>query len=312
MRRVDQHELHAIITRNKERLCRKKHVVGIGGGLKSVGGSVTNDLAIVVYTDNKLSKSCLHPNDVIEQAIDGVQTDVVQVGKIQIQPLVIKAQSVYGRRERPIPCGVSIGHMSVTAGTLGGYFLDKDNQVVLLSNQHVIAGEKFVGPHGPAPLKGNVILQPGVFDGGNLGDVFAHLKEWVPLRPKGNVEDSGIATIDNVKDAVNEVKGLGRIRDFGSVHIGLDVQKVGRSTGHTKGKVISINAFVCVEYDKGVTRCFDNCIVTTNMSEGGDSGSLLLDMDMKAVGLLFAGSEAVTIYNPITYPVNTYGLKIWR
>ena len=39
---------------------------------------------------------------------------------------------------------------------------------------------------------------------------------------------------------------------------------------------------------------FARQIVTSAMSAGGDSGSLLLDMDNRAVGLLFAGSPTVT------------------
>jgi hypothetical protein len=38
------------------------------------------------------------------------------------------------------------------------------------------------------------------------------------------------------------------------------------------------------------------------MSQGGDSGSLLVDGEGdKAVGLLFAGSDEVTIHNPIGF-----------
>ena len=35
------------------------------------------------------------------------------------------------------------------------------------------------------------------------------------------------------------------------------------------------------------------------MSAGGDSGALVLDMQLQAVGLLFAGSPATTLINPI-------------
>ena len=35
------------------------------------------------------------------------------------------------------------------------------------------------------------------------------------------------------------------------------------------------------------------------MSQPGDSGSAVLDMDKRVVGLLFAGSDATTIINPI-------------
>ncbi len=35
------------------------------------------------------------------------------------------------------------------------------------------------------------------------------------------------------------------------------------------------------------------------MSKPGDSGSAVLDMDKRVVGLLFVGSDAATIINPI-------------
>ena len=39
--------------------------------------------------------------------------------------------------------------------------------------------------------------------------------------------------------------------------------------------------------------------MTTNISAGGDSGSLVLSLDNVAVGLLFAGSTIATIVNQI-------------
>ena len=44
---------------------------------------------------------------------------------------------------------------------------------------------------------------------------------------------------------------------------------------------------------------FRHQILTTAMAAGGDSGSLLMDRSLKAVGLLFAGSSRITIYNHI-------------
>ena len=40
-------------------------------------------------------------------------------------------------------------------------------------------------------------------------------------------------------------------------------------------------------------------IITTNMSAGGDSGSLVVTLDNIAVGLLFAGSSTAMIANQI-------------
>jgi len=64
------------------------------------------------------------------------------------------------------------------------------------------------------------------------------------------------------------------------------------------GKIKDASASVKVNYDNQ-TALFRDQILTTNMSQGGDSGSLVLDMKARAVGLLFAGSEQVTILNHI-------------
>jgi hypothetical protein len=87
--------------------------------------------------------------------------------------------------------------------------------------------------------------------------------------------------------------------------IGLKVQKYGRTTGHTRGRVTGLNATINVSYRTGTAR-FSNQIVITGdgFSAGGDSGSLIvtdgvLAGDRRPVGLLFAGSANSTIANPI-------------
>ena len=56
---------------------------------------------------------------------------------------------------------------------------------------------------------------------------------------------------------------------------------------------------------------FENQIVSTPMSQGGDSGSLLVDADSRrAVGLLFAGSSQATVFNPIQTVLDALGVTI--
>jgi hypothetical protein len=54
-----------------------------------------------------------------------------------------------------------------------------------------------------------------------------------------------------------------------------------------------------VGYGGGRTARFRDQFVTTGISAGGDSGSLVTTLDNVAVGLLFAGSSISTIINPI-------------
>jgi hypothetical protein len=77
------------------------------------------------------------------------------------------------------------------------------------------------------------------------------------------------------------------------------VQKTGRTTHYTVGRITAISATVDVGYGGGRVARFRDQIVTTNMSAGGDSGSLVTTQDNVAVGLLFAGSSIATIVNQI-------------
>jgi hypothetical protein len=60
-----------------------------------------------------------------------------------------------------------------------------------------------------------------------------------------------------------------------------------------------LQATVDIRYGERSAR-FEDQIVSTGMSKPGDSGSLLVAGEaLQAVGLLFAGSDQATIYNPI-------------
>ena len=47
------------------------------------------------------------------------------------------------------------------------------------------------------------------------------------------------------------------------------------------------------------------------MSQGGDSGSLLLSESLEATGLLFAGSSRVTVHNNIANVLLALGIEIF-
>jgi hypothetical protein len=80
----------------------------------------------------------------------------------------------------------------------------------------------------------------------------------------------------------------------------MPVRKSGRTTAFTTGEIRLLNATVSVGYGGGRSARFENQILTGAMSQGGDSGSLLVAADsQEAVGLLFAGSEQTTIHSPI-------------
>lgn len=93
-----------------------------------------------------------------------------------------------------------------------------------------------------------------------------------------------------------------------NVNVGDVVLKSGRTTGLTYGEVIATNAVIDVDYGGPWAR-FENQIVTSNMSFGGDSGSLVFNDKGNAVGLLFAGSDQATILNPIDDVFHSLGIE---
>ena len=80
--------------------------------------------------------------------------------------------------------------------------------------------------------------------------------------------------------------------------LGTAVQKMGRTSALTSGLIRQVHVEVSVNYEGRPVRFTDQTFATP-MSKPGDSGSAILNMENQVVGLLFAGSDQVTIFTPI-------------
>jgi hypothetical protein len=215
------------------------------------------------------------------------------------------------RRHRPLRIGTSVGHFRITAGTLGAFVTPRaGGDPLILSNNHVLANEN-------RGRIGDAVLQPGAFDGGqNPDDVAATLAGMVKLKRTGtNLVDCAVAApAAGVEFDHRAIRGLGRLAGLGSEFLdsGTEVAKLGRTTGLTRGRVTAFELDnLVVGFDIGNLR-FDNQVEVEGaaadepFSRGGDSGSLIVDADRRAVALLFAGSDqggsnnlGLTFANPI-------------
>lgn len=286
----------------ENKLMHLANVNGVGIGPKNPKGKDAGPLCIQVYVVEKLKKSALSSTDLVPPTIDGIPTDVVEVG-------VIEAQA-FTARVRPAVPGFSIGHYKITAGTFGCLVRDACNpcRVYILSNNHVLANSN-------AASIGDPILQPGPHDGGTVAkDTIAKLARFVPILygdpERYNLVDCAIAAPRSMRQVIASITALGIPKGTVEATLGMEVTKSGRTTETTTGKVIGINATVAVNYGVGVAH-FRDQIITTDMSAGGDSGSLLLSSNTReATGLLFAGSSQVTIHNNIMNVQNALGVKV--
>jgi len=232
-------------------------------------------------------------------------------------PQEVESQ-VLRRRMRPCPAGFSVGNVAVTAGTLGSVVYDflpgattdppapglgVPSQYYILSNNHVLAASN-------SAQIGSSVLQPGVFDGGvDPQDRIGTLSRFIPIQfaPQipldrhNNVIDAALARCE-FSDATRETYFSGAPRAWrrkANVAVGDLVKKTGRTTNLSIGRVISVDATVDVGFGTAGSARFRDQIITTNISAGGDSGSLVTSLDDVALGLLFAGSSVVTIVNHI-------------
>ncbi|HVU09661.1 MAG TPA: hypothetical protein VHD90_00230 [Phototrophicaceae bacterium] len=155
-------------------LLAKANVVGVGVGFKTNKGSTNGDLSVVVLVQQKKPLAALTAQDVIPPELEGMKTDVMEVGYLRAQQAALPDPK--GRVRPIIPPGVSIGHYKVTAGTFGALVTDKvSGQKLILSNNHVLANSN-------GAAIGDAILQPGAIDGGqNPGDMVATLERFIKL-----------------------------------------------------------------------------------------------------------------------------------
>ena len=237
------------------------------------------------------------------------------LASVPVQQVTVGAVDAYSHRarHRPAPAGVSVAHVSVTAGTLGsraiGLTAPWNNRHLILSNNHVLANSN-------AARVGDSILQPGPADGGrHPGDQIAVLARWVPINFGGapNFVDAafGWAWHERIRGEQYYLSG-GNAAFYRTgttplaASLGLTVGKSGRTTGLTQGRVTQIGVSVNVNYGGGRVALFRNQIAIQSLnanpfSAGGDSGSLIWHWaaGLRPVGLLFAGGGGTTFANPI-------------
>src|SRR2546427_5312708 len=289
----------------------KANVIGVGIGKKVVAGEETEDPAVIVFVERKLPEPQLRKKDIVPKTLDEVKTDVVETGRLKAQAAMAGGRTRTDRW-RPAPGGVSLGHIRITAGTLGGVVRVGGRRVVL-SNNHILANSN-------AARIGDPILQPGPADSGTRDDTIATLERFVEIhfddaqaggwmlrlavrlgiRPaqvsQRNLVDAGIAKPlrdDLVSDTILDVP---RTPGMGDVTVGTPVKKSGRTTGVTEGKILATDATVQVDYDRNVAT-FTDQLVAGPMFHGGGSGPPPLDAGGRAGGLVFARGDPPALFH---------------
>jgi hypothetical protein len=291
----------------RERLSALPGVVHVTVGLKETGGAPTSEFAVKVYVGEKRPAADLPADQVVPARVEDVPTDVCRV------PTASPYTTVVGGM--PITNGYTIltspGHTRMEGGTLGFVARrnDKDHTPVMLGCAHTM------GKYGAK--KGDLIFQPqpGPDDQIHDSDTF-------PRKPR--TSSNSVGTIVDIKETSTVDCAIAEVdtchssccncgTEFDHVVKGLNVNgsdaltgvtaavpnmlvfKVGISTGRTAGRIVTPSLTVMVNQDDGTQKAFQQQMQIVSVDLGkrfgdhGDSGSLIVDDQGRAVGLLMGG-----------------------
>ncbi len=316
-----------IIKNYSNDLLSLNNVVGIGQGIKQKNGKMLKQKCITVLVKNKVPQKQLNSYEQVPQNIEEKETDVIEVGDVEL----LSQNNTRLNKSRPAQPGVSIGHYKITAGTFGAVVKDKKTgQLLILSNNHVLANISD-GRDGRA-YKGDEILQPGSYDGGGERDIIAYLERFAPIynnevnergkasylsrgftrlitlfnnilspsyRQKNNKIDGAVAKPKSEDIIEQEIIGIGKVNGTVQPKLGMKVIKSGRTTGVTSSIIKAVDVTIKVRLSDNASTYFSDQILADSFSRPGDSGSLVVDKNNRAVGLLFAGSKQSSIFNRI-------------
>ena len=321
----------------EEKIFEMENVVGLGVGRKIKGDRETDEPCLSVLVTQKMPQSLLRSRDRIPKSISNVKTDVIETGDIfagqrpqtnghgteaaapfpevgdyeelddeagvEAAPGPSSARTARLQR-RTLPCD----RRNDRRGGGGSPAVPGDSQTLPAAEQQPRPGQLQRCPDrgsDPSARKGRWRSLPRGPDRTAL-PLRSH-----PLRPRtvelrrcrrggDRVPRSGSRNLLDRRSAGDGERQAARDRaEDRPDHELHDRPRHGHQTPR-----------VNVNYGRSRIARFVRQIVTTDMSAGGDSGSLVLDQADRAVGLLFAGSSRATILNPIQLVEAQLGIRV--
>jgi hypothetical protein len=287
----------------------KHNIVGIGIGHKLVKGKSTGDHAIRFYVERKIDKKVIPRNFRLPKRVGNVRTDVIETGRF------VALQPPLRRHMRPVRPGCSIGCQPKSGHLMAATFgavVAKNGKHYVLSNNHVLANANKL------PI-GSPIFQPGLRDKNAPGkDRIAKLSHFIRLNVhRSNQVDCAIALLaKKIKWNAAVLPRVNRLKSGVPIPaaVNMVVEKTGRATGYTIGKIEDVSLTLKIEYALGTLTFVDQILISGGRKEfasGGDSGSLVVDRKSKQpVGLLFGGLGRFAVANHMSDVLKHLGVKI--
>jgi hypothetical protein len=266
----------------------------------------------------------------------GLQNQAAQTGYVQMGSSGGNANDYDSKKEIGKDGGTREYVNDCCGGTLGALVADRNNNLFILSNNHVLA-------ESDQARTGDTVVQPALVDlncNPQAGRTVGSLRYVVPIQSTQTNVDAALAaatpavdgtgailqlgpSINGVLTPAAPAAGVGETLTAGLLNQ-LRVAKSGRTTGLTCSTVNTVNLTVqvdyyydCAETQRYYTKTYVNQIGMPGASfaDSGDSGALVLDAsNAQPLGLFFASgaddsNHGFSVANPIQDVLSELGQK---
>ncbi len=203
------------------------------------------------------------------------------------------ANSITRVRARPLRPGLSMSGVGAGADTLGAFVRDAQGVLyfVGLADSLGVARDEL----------GTPVLQPGQSDGGVApDDEIGTFVKALPLVDNVTIAHMlGLAQLKEGFTFETLIPGIGPILGVREAEVGMTVHLLGRTSGLATGEVLSVGDTRSVYINQEQRYILENCILTSQMSQPGDGGALVVDDEGYMIGISVAGSQSSSVLAPI-------------
>lgn len=306
-----QNALLAVHAAAETELMKIPGVVGVGIGLKEMGGELTDQICFRVYVSEKKGAGEVPAEERVPATVQGFPTDVLKVYNPRPTQAFVELRDL--SEHRPLKGGIALSTQVMTEkhhefGTLG-WFATKvsDGSTVVLTNAHVLWPDLWNGMPAQVLTDPDKLAQP-IYDKTCCCEY--HLIGQRIIGIKNNDVDCAIGSLTEEIPAFTignrSTNRTLRVDGQDVAAVGDPVRKIGARSGYTEGTVIDIGGIAgpIPLPGGGTTKVRPNQIiiwpVTTNVTyiddhigqpafmNEGDSGSVLIDDGNNIIGLCFS------------------------
>lgn len=309
--RRHNHKLLKRVVKSKSELSRRFLPLGVSKNIHAVGvgllAGASEQYCIQVFVNDATQElwngSGAAPLPGSYNGIPLVLIEMPAAGFLAAQGLPIR------ERQEIIIGGISGANSNLNgqSGTIG-YFCTRKSRFSRLKETHMLSNSHVFADLQKATVdEGDLIMQPSPGEPGNNRPI-GTLVNFSALKFAGDVNepnhiDAAIAKLWSSQQHKPLLPFIGAVKGYVNkkdIKVGEPARKFGRTTGYTVGNIFSIYLDIWIQYDRTrQSAFFENQLLVEPAPEfpkfvtKGDSGSLLVDENQHAIGLIFGGmSEA--------------------